>query len=175
MAQTLTATFKPTLEVAETLSTNLTSTISDATLISPIQYVAGNGAVALGINADFIKGVNPVTLNSSASQTYTLTALTDDATRAITLAGGVRILVLYVTSRTAGDYLTVGAAAANPWTSFLSGTTPASASISRPRFALAVGSTDKYVVANGSNEQLKIVNSGSNPITFKLALLGCAT
>ncbi len=176
MAQTLTATLKPSLQVSETLGTNVSSTISDATLVPTISYVAGNSAVALGINADFIKGANTVTLNSSASVTYTLTALTDDATRAITLAGGVRVFYLTVTSRTAGDFLTVGAAASNPWTSPFASANAATASLKVYDFiALGVGSTDKYAVANGSNEQLKIVNSGSNPITFKVALLGCAT
>ncbi len=173
MAQTLAANLKASLEVSETFSTNLASTQSDATSAPTIQYVSGNSAVSLGLNADFIKGVNPVTLNGSASVTYTLTALTDDATRAITLAGGVRVLYLSVTSRTAGDFLTVGAAASNPWTSIFAGTTPALKVFDL--LVLGVGSTDKYAVTNASNEQLKIINSGSNPITFKLALLGCAT
>ena len=109
----------------------------------------------------------------AASVTYTLTSLTDDIARTVTLAGGVRLVLLSVTSRTAGDYLTVGAAASNPWTSPFAGTTPALKVFDL--LVLGIGSTDKYAVANGSNEQLKIVNSGSNPITFKLALLGCAT
>ena len=173
MAQVLTAVLKPSLEITETFSTNLASTLSDATLTPVIQYVSGNSAVSLGIEADFVKGVNPVTLNSAASVTYTLTSLTDDATRSITLAGGVRLVYLSVTSRTAGDYLTVGQAASNPWTSPFVGTTPGVKVFDV--LILGVGATDKYAVAGGSNEQLKITNSGSNPITFKLALLGCVT
>lgn len=173
MAQVLTAKFGNGLEVAETFSTNMQSTVSDSTLVPSLTYVTGNGAISLGINASFIKSVNTVTLNSAGTVTYTLTTLTDDATRAITLAGGVRFLMLTVTSRTAGDFLTVGAAASNPWVAPFAGTTPALKIFDL--LILGVGNTDKYAVAAGSAEQLKIVNSGSNPITFKLALLGCAT
>lgn len=173
MAQTLSANIGGRLEVAETLSTGFANGVLDTTLTPALAYVSGNSNTALALNASFIKGANTVTLNASANTTYTLTALTDDAGRSITLAGGVRVLVIHVTSRTAGDYLTVGAAGTNPWTSPFNGTAPALKVFDL--LVLGVGSTDKYAVTINSNEQLKVTNSGSNPITFKLALLGCAS
>ncbi len=171
MAQTLSASFGNGLDVAETFGTGFTSTINDTRLIPSIQYVSGNSAISLGIDASLVKGLSPVTLASGANSTYTLTGLTDDAGRSITMAGGVRFLLLYVTSRTAGDFLTVGNAGTNPWTSPFSGTTPALKVYDL--LILGIGSTDKYTVAAGSNEQLKILNSGSNSITYKLGILGC--
>jgi hypothetical protein len=173
MAQTLTARTTGGIQVTETLTTNFGSTVSDYTLPLSISYVSGNSANSLAINASFIHGTNTVTLATGANATYTLTSLTDDAGRSVTMAGGVRMLVLYVTSRSAGDYLTVGAAGTNPWTSPFSGTTPALKVYDL--LVLGVGSTDKYTVAAGSNEQLKITNSGSNSITFKVGILGCAS
>lgn len=173
MAQTLTASFGNGLRVSETFNTGPASSVADSSIVPGITFVAGNAAAALGINASFLKCVNSVTLNSGASVTYTLTNMTDDTARTISMAGGVRFVMIAVTSRTAGDYLTVGQAATNPWTSPFVGTTPGLKVWDLA--VLGVGSTDKYAVAAGSNEQLKITNSGSNPITFKPALLGCAS
>lgn len=134
-------------------------------------FVNGAAAVANGINQWFQPSLGTVTLAGSASATYTLTALTDALGRSLTMAGGVRAWGILVTSRTAGDYLTVGAAGTNPWVSFMGGTTP-TLKVWDFHF-MGVKGTDKYVVTASSNEQLKITNSGSNPITFYLIVLGC--
>ena len=113
------------------------------------------------------------TLYQAATVTYTLTALTDALGRSATFAGGVRGLWIRVTSRTAGDYLTVGAAGTNPWTSMFGGTTP---TIKVFKFlCVAADLTDEYAVTASSNEQLKITNSGSNSITFEIGLIGCSS
>lgn len=172
-AQVVTAKFSGNITVAETLSNMLESVVPSTQLLPSISYVNGVSSTSLAINQIFLKGATPVTLAAGASTTYTLTSLTDDLGRSLSMAGGVRYLIIYVTSRTAGDYLTVGAAATNPWTSIFSGTTPALKVFTLA--ILGVDSTDKYAVTAGSNEQLKIINSGSNSITFKIGILGCLT
>ncbi len=161
------------LEIDETLPAPFNTTTNPVYLSPNWQYVNGTSATALAINQWFEPSGTPITLAASASVTYTLTALTDGLGRAVSFAGGVRFWGILVTTRTAGDYLTVGAAASNPWTSPFAGTTPAIKVFDL--LVLSVGSTDEYAVAAGSNEQIKIVNSGSNAITFKFIMAGCLT
>lgn len=76
-----------------------------------------------------------------------------------------------------GDYLTIGAAGSNPWTSLIGTSTSTlllkSGTVGIPgTLSFTEGGATGWVVASGSNEQLKIVNSGSNPVTYLLVLLG---
>lgn len=137
-------------------------------------FVAGTSATANAVNQYYTKaGTLAVTLASGATVTYTLTALTDALGRATTFAGGVRGFWIKVTARTAGDFLTVGAAGTNPWVSMFAGTTPALKVFKY--FCIEADLTDKYAVTASSNEQLKITNSGSNSMTFELGLIGCSS
>jgi hypothetical protein len=112
-----------------------------------------------------------VTLAPSASITYTLSALTDDAGRAVAYAR-IRRLQVFVTSKTAAsnDALTLGGAASHAWTAAFSGTATV-----RDFWEVVDNSPAGLPVASGSNDQLKITNSGSNPITFFLRTSGCST
>jgi hypothetical protein len=169
-AQTLTGKFYARIDINETLASGLSNTSSlPGTLTASYDLVSGNTNTALAIDQEFCKGATTVTLNASASVTYTLTALTDDIGRSKSFANGVRGLSIYVTSRTAGDFLTIGAAATNTWTGLISINTATVKVFDF--FATAVASTDKYAVSAG-NDQFKITNGGSNPITFKLATWG---
>jgi hypothetical protein len=169
-AQTVVASMSVKLTITETLAYGLSSTNYSSNLVPDLQFVAGNSATANAISQIFCKSATSVTLNSGANTTYTLTALTDDAGVARTFANGVKGLVIYVTSRSAGDYLTVGGAATNAWTGICSN---GAATLRVFDFAaFGVMNTDKYVVANGSSEQVKITNAGNSAITFKLAFLG---
>lgn len=161
------------LEIDEVLPAPFNSGQVASYLTPSFAYVNGTSATALAINQWFVPASSPITLAASASVTYTLTALTDAISRPVSFAGGVKIWGILVTSRTAGDYLTVGQAASNPWTSWLVGTTPGVKVYDF--FALAVDKTDKYAVTASSNEQIKVVNSGSNPITFNFLMAGCLT
>lgn len=169
-AKTVTASLVTKLTINETLSTGLSSRIFSTDLLSDLEWVSGNTAVANGLNEIYCKAVSTVTLNSGANTTYTLTNITDDGGRAVAFANGVRGLLIQVTSRSAGDYLNVGAAASNAWTGLVNSNTAVMKVYDFAAFGVL--STDKYAVANGSSEQVKITNAGSNAITFKLAVLG---
>lgn len=141
--------------------------------ISPtIPYQTGPSATAQAINLHLEEALNPITLAPSASQTFTLSSLTDDIGRNFSMAGGVRIFVIQVVTRAAGDHLTVAPGATHGWTSFL-GT--GSAMKIYDIFMTAVAQTDVYAITAGSNDQITITNSGSNNITFKIGFAGCAS
>lgn len=169
----VTADLKCSLTIDETVAF-VSSQVLEGKFTAALSYVAGAAAVSNGVNVSWTKaGAAAVTLASAATVTYTLTALTDALGRSATFAGGVRGLWIRVTSRTAGDYLTVGAAGTNPWTSMFGGTTP---TIKVFKFlCVAADLTDEYAVTASSNEQLKITNSGSNSITFEIGLIGCSS
>lgn len=138
------------------------------------QFVTGTSGTANAINNYYIKsGTNAVTLAASGTATYVLTSLTDPLGRAVTFAGGVRGMWVLVTTRVAGDFLTIGAAGTNPWTSLFAGTTPAIKVFKF--FCVEVDLADKYAVTASSNEQLKFTNSGSNSLTFEFGLIGCSS
>ena len=133
----------------------------------------GNGAsgTATAINLHIEEATNSITLTPSSTVTLTLSSLTDDLGRNFSMAGGVRYLVLYVTARQAGDYLTITPGASHGWTGFLSGTTPSIKVFKL--FLLAVDLTDVYAITAGSNDQVTITNGGSHNITFQYGLGGC--
>lgn len=171
-AQTLTGRFTAKIELSEVLASALTNSQSlPGSLQVSLDYSNGNTATAGAINQEFCKGATTVTLNSNTNATYTLTSLTDDAGRSKSFANGVRGLLIYVTSRSTGGYLEVGAAASNAWTGLVNSNT----AVVRVYdfFAVAVGnSTDKYTVTANSSEQIKISNPTNSAITFKLATWG---
>jgi hypothetical protein len=138
------------------------------------QFVTGTSGTANAIDEYYIKaGTNAVTLAASGTATYILTSLTDPLSRAVTFAGGVRGFWYRATTRVAGDYVTIGAAGTNPWTSMFGGTTPTIKVFKY--FCVEADLTDKYTVTASSNEQLKFTNSGSNSLTFEFGLIGCSS
>ncbi len=173
VAQTLSGKININLNIVETVPLGTPSQQYSQTLNPIPQWGAGNSAVASGINQWFMPASTPITLASGASVTYLLSALTDGITRTISMVGGVRGWGVFVTTRTAGDFLTVGQAATSPWTSPFVGTTPGIKVYDF--FALGALQTDGYAVVGGSNEQIKIANSGANPITFNFIAFGCLT
>lgn len=113
-----------------------------------------------------------VTLAAGATVTYTLSALADLLGRTIPLVH-VAALAIVVTSRTAADFLTVGdptASLAHPFSSHLGGATQSIKVFDL--LVLGVGQTDGYAVGSGATDQLLIKNSGTNPITFSIGLIG---
>ena len=140
--------------------------------IAPSQsYSTGASATANAINLHFEAASTPVTLTSGSSQTYTLSSLTDGLNRNFSMAGGVRLLVIQVTSRTAGDHLTFAPGVTHGWTALVSGTSPVITIWDF--FAVGVGNTDKYAITASSNDQFTIHNAGSNSITFSIGIAGC--
>jgi hypothetical protein len=106
------------------------------------------------------------TLASGASVTLTLSALVDGLGRTAAFAR-VRKYYINMTTYVDGDYLTLGGAATNAWAA-----NPIAACYD---FMLAVyPGVAGYVVASGSSDQLKITNSGANPITFLIAFAGAS-
>jgi hypothetical protein len=168
-SQSVVASMSVKLNITETLSTGLASVAASSDLVPAFSWVAGNTATANGVSQYFANSTNTITLNSGANTTLTLTALTDASGSSRTLVNGVRGFMIYVTSRSAGDFLTVGNSSANSWTGFVSVNT---ATFRVYDFhASAVMNTDKLAVSSTSN-QLRITNAGSNAITFKVALWG---
>jgi hypothetical protein len=173
-AQVVTATFNPTITVQEQISYGaLGANSSPATgNINPtIAYVNGASGTSNGINLHIEEALNPITLASGASITLTLSSLTDDLGRNFSMVGGVRLFSIYVTIRTAGDYLTLSPGSTHGWTGFLGGTTPTIKVYKY--FAIAVDLTDVYPVVAATTDQITITNSGSHSMTFQYAFEGC--
>ena len=172
--QVCTAALVPTLTVSEQLSYGaLTSSSAPATgQINPsIAYVNGASGTTNGINLHIEESANPITLTPSSSVTLTLSSLTDDLGRNFSMAGGVTYFYINITSRQAGDYLTIAPGATHGWTGFLSGTSP---SIKFYRiFLIACDLTDHFPITAGSNDQITITNGGSHNITFAYGIAGC--
>ncbi len=164
-----------------TISDTITEVLSLGAISQPVQATAAvtfefaTGTSTAGTVANVIderwelSGTNAVTLAASASVTYTLSALTDTEGRTISLAR-YRKLLIWLTSVTDGDYLSVGVAGTHPL--------PLGATVAIPVTGalvdIAPNKTGK-VVAAGSADQLKIVNSGSASITFGINISGCST
>ncbi len=134
---------------------------------SDVETVLGSGIAS--DQADLHWGKKEVVLASGASITYTLSALTDDLGRSVALVK-TRLLLIRVLARTAGDYLTIGNAASNPWAAPFGGSTQ-TVKVHHTLLWLA-DKSDGFAVASGSSDQLKILNSGSNAITFSIAIVG---
>lgn len=105
-------------------------------------------------------------LASGASQVYTLSTLLDTLPRNNPFLW-IKAFLLVIKNRQAGDKLTLSPNTTNGWTVWISGAIPVY------RWAgFAVDKTDALPVVPGSNDEIKITNSGSNDITYSLAILG---
>jgi hypothetical protein len=130
----------------------------------------GTVANVIDLKAEFaaISGT-AVTLAAGASITYTLSAMTDGLGRAVAFAR-LRRHVIRIIAKTSGNYLTVGGAGARQCTDIVNGTFKVTDE-DRKTFADGPGA----VVTAGTSDQVKILNSSANPITFEYALTGCST
>jgi hypothetical protein len=171
MPQTLTENLVVADSITETLtfgatSTQVSATIGVAAPTSLYSWISGTGSGAVDLRWE-----HSYTLAASASTTLTLSALTDDLGRAVAFAR-VRKLLILITAMTGNDFLTVGSATTNPWTAPVGGGTQTI--VVRDLLLLVGAGSTAYVVTAGSNDQLKIVNSGSASITFTVAISGAS-
>lgn len=136
--------------------------------VSQPNYNFGTGTAAGSIDLAF---EHTYTLAAGASTTLTLSALTDDIGRTVPFAR-IKRLSIQISAKTANDSLTVGAAASNPITSLMGGTTP---TFTVRRYHLVVADDAAgFVVASGTADQLKLTNSGSASMTFIVSISGCS-
>lgn len=174
MAQTITGGLTIGYNVKETIAygaTPLTGYPANNQISGSASYANGNSGVPAGINLHLEDATVPIVLAASASQTFTLSALTDALGRTFAMDGGVRMLFIWVVTRTAGDFLTLKPGATHGWTALLAGTTPTIKIYDL--FAVGVLQSDVYAVSSGSNDQFTITNGGSNSITFQIGIGGC--
>jgi hypothetical protein len=173
--QLVTGRLNVSYSVTETLAYGAAgaSNFAQGTINPIISYNNGASAVAASINLHYEEYTNPITLTAASSQTFTLSSLTDDLGRNFSMAGGVRMLIVYVITRTAGDWLTLKPGATHGWTALVAGTTPDI--VIWDFLAVGVGQTDGYAVTAGSNDQFTITNAGSHSITFGIGIGGCAS
>jgi hypothetical protein len=141
-------------------------------LQSALTFVNGLVAVSNATDAWFLDaGPPPGTgrvLAPSATHTYVLGSIIDTALRSIPFVD-IKGCITAVLSRTAGDHLTWGPGATHGWTARVAATTTI------PIFlwdGFMIDKTDSLAVTSGSNEQVVITNTGSNPITFMSLWLG---
>ena len=165
MSQNCTDALQVNHTVLETLTLGVSSASLQDQFLPAYSFSNGNGSNQVQLHWEAAN----VTLAASASTTYTLSALTDSLGRTVAFSK-VMLMILQVITLTAGDYLTVGAAASHPWTAYLGGTTPTE--IVYDLLVRAVAQTDGLTVTSGSSDQLKITNSGSNSITFSIGFVG---
>ena len=109
---------------------------------------------------------------TAAAETLDLTALTYTCFGSTITVNNARVklFALWNKSTTAGEILTIGSAAANPWTAVWSGTT-----IVRPNGRMLFWAPDAtgYVTAGGS-KNVK-VDPGAATITYRIAIVGASS
>jgi hypothetical protein len=149
-----------TLTVAGGTGTSATLTVTS---------VSGGVITGIAVNTAGSYTVNPSSLSPNTPTGGTGSSATITLTMKTYGAAGANSPIF-----TDGDYLTIEGGASNAWVSFLvSGSLKlySGTSTNPGLFVLSQGGGG-LAVASGSNEQLKFVNSGSNPITFSLYLVG---
>jgi hypothetical protein len=168
MPQVVTQSIKLTDTITEILTFGSVSSLSAPATISP-SYTYGTGVTATNIDQHF---EHDYTLAAAASVTLTLSAMVDDLGRTVPFAK-IKTLVISITAKTGNDFLTVGAAAANPITSLHGGTTPTF--FVRTLEVKVAADTNGFAVAAGTADQLKIVNSGSASMNFTVSITGTSS
>jgi hypothetical protein len=141
-------------------------TLSEAVLIN---FLAGTAAGQCDRKWSWTN-----TLSHGASDTWTLSALTDGLGRNGSMAR-VKGILVETSASVDGDDLGLGAAATHPWTALTGSSTAVIPVKSLGVFLIAATNTTGLVVTSGSSDQLKITNNSSvNPITYRIALAGCS-
>jgi len=147
----------------------ITTQTLPASISLTTQYANGTGAGAI----DLIYA-RQIALVASTPQTLDLTALTDLSGATVNFAR-VRELVVQVVTTTSAFNVTLGAAAANPWTP-LWGTTGTdtvfAGSIRYFTDPTSIGS-GVGAVTSGTSKNLKL-DPGSNNVTINLLIAGCS-
>lgn len=111
------------------------------------------------------------TIGTSSSTTLTLSALLDK------FGGSIAFTVVYGfliqnMSTSSGKYVSLGAAAANPFVDWVGGTTP-TVKIGPAGCIFLSSSIDGYTVTASSADQLKIANpSGAVSVVVKVTIIG---
>jgi hypothetical protein len=160
-----------TIAIRDTITETLT--FGDAAAVQvqangDVSFSFANGTTA---GAQDLHWENTYTLAAGASQTITLSALTDGLTRTVALARVKRLAVL-ISAKTGNDYLTVGNATTNPWLAIQGGTAPTFI-VRRYELKIADDATG-FVVVAGSSDQLKLTNSGAASMTISVKISGCS-
>lgn len=165
-----------TSKYTETITLGAASAQIGPVGLPPTQYsypygTSTGGTVASVIDLHYESA--EITLASGASQTFTLSALTDAAGRAVAFARIREFLLWIKTKANAADRLDVGNAAAAPWDQLCSDVTKL---VSVKDLLLHVDTSPAGMpVGSGTADQVKITNAGTGNITFQLFLKGCST
>ncbi len=156
--------------VTEYLDYGLTVLPAQGTELPTYSWPNGTGAGQVDLRWEKA-GSSQITLAAGGSVTFVLSALTDALGRTVAFAR-VRKLVIWITSKTGTDYLTVGGASLHDWTAIV-GATGNTFVVRSLELKVAEDAT-AFPVTSGTSDQLKITNSGSASVTFSLSLSGCS-
>jgi hypothetical protein len=88
----------------------------------------------------------------------------------------IKCIVVELLTTTAAASITVGNAASNPWLGPLGGTTPTMQVRNGGAWASTCSDATGWPVANGSTDNLKILNDSASAVaTYRLTLIGAKT
>lgn len=160
--------FEVTDRITENLDYGLITLPAQGQQKPVYSWTSGTGAGQVDLHWEKA-ATTAVTLAAGASVTYTLSALTDAQARPVAFAR-VDKLVIWITSKTGNDYLTVGGAALHDWVAIVGAT--GNTFVVRGLEVKVAGDATGFVVTSGVSDQIKITNSGSASITFWIALSG---
>ncbi len=168
MADTLSVDVKTSLEW-------LFQDVDELTTISDTSKLAFKHSFADGTAADQadILWYDERTVAIAANDDLDLTALTRTVFGSVLTVNFAKIksLLIVNTQAAAGEDLTIGAAASNAWTGLFGGSAhtldvPADSS------ALLINRNTGWSVVDSSSDVLRIANSGTADITYRIALVG---
>jgi hypothetical protein len=157
------------------LTADLTSSSDLVTGTAPLSFARqisfSDGA---GLNAANRIWTDERTIAASATEDLDLAgSLTDSFGATVTLAR-VKALIVAASSANANNVVVGGGS--NPFTNWVSGTTPAV--VVRPGGLLALFAPDAtgYAVTSGTGDQLRVANSGAgSSVTYQIVVIGAAS
>ena len=157
------------VEISESLADGLESGGLTLSELATLPFTAGTAASECDL-----KWSTSSTLAAGASETWTLSALTDGLNRAVDFAR-VKLILIETGATVDGDDLIIGNAPANPWAAIFGAGGQSESVKSLGVLLRAALNTTGYPVAAGSSDQLKIANASSaNPITYRITFAGCS-
>ena len=152
--------------------------VDDLTTISDTSKLAFKHSFTDGTAADEADVLwhDERTLSAAANDDLDLTAL------ARTIFGGaltvtlskVKALLIVNTHATAGEDLTLGAAATNAWVGPFGAATH-TLDVSAESSVLLINRKTGWTVSDGSSDVLRITNSGTGDITYRIAIIGTSS
>lgn len=153
-------------------------------VVNDVLTIAGGTGTSATVKVTSVSSgaITGIQVSTVGSYTANPTLTSNAATGGTGSSASLDLTMLTVTSQTPptwtdGDFLTIGNAGTNKWTAFIqsSGTILLYSGTQANPGALVVSQGGGgLAVAAGTSEQLKIVNSGSNPVTFSLILVGAS-